>query len=234
MRHFFLIPLIAALAACGSAVVVQSPDNSQAHNFKRPEPGQTIIILPPQTANREFAPTTDPLRKKIYHALEDAGYQPLALDDANYAELWNNEVADVGGIYDAATGQFRPDAYALALSHLARWIGTHQDCALILSPTLVLKTADFVGNRASWDGVIKAQPESTVVGSHYGGTTRGLSVKLVAFNPQGEWQFTAYGGLMLPYETNYDKNKMTLRDNLLADPGETDDGVKAALMPLIR
>jgi len=56
----------------------------------------------------------------------------------------------------------------------------------------------------------------------------------VAFNPQGEWQFTAYGGLMLPYETNYDKNKMTLRDNLLADPGETDDGVKAALMPLIR
>jgi len=234
MRHLFLIPLIAMLAACGSAVVVQSPDNSQVRNFKRPEPGQTIIILPPQTANREFALTTDPLRKKIYHALEDAGYHPLALDDANYAELWHNEVADAGGIYDAATGQFRPDAYALALSHLAKWIGTHQDCALILSPTLVLKTADFVGNRASWDGVIKAQPESTVVGSHYGGTTRGLSVKLVALNPQGEWQFTAYGGLMLPYETNYDKNTMTLRDNLLADPEETADGVRAALMPLTR
>jgi hypothetical protein len=237
MRQLLILLPILFLAACVSDPVEQ-PANRFAKNFQTPDHAKRIVILPPKVDVAEYVPGGPAVKQQLISQLQRAGYRVVVLDENNYAELWGREVTAVGGLYDPQSGKFRPDAYAKALSHLALQISNESDCAEVLAPRLISHTAKLSRDTASWDGVVrqiheKDQNLMADLTYSYTGTAVGSSVELMVFNAKGEWQFTTYGGILLPYQSDAIKKKVVVRSNLFSDPTEIEEASGLVLKPLL-
>lgn len=235
IRYFILASLISLLAACASSAVKESPDNKIAENFQAPDRSKKVLMLPPRADYHEFSIGESVVKQNIYEQLKRAGYQAVMLDENNYKEIWGQEVAAVGGVYDPQTGGFRRAAYMHALSEVVKRVAAETDCSIVLVPRLVVRTATVSFRSGTWDGVKRRQrQEDYSPYATYSGTTAGLSMELMGFNPQGEWQFTTYGGIMLPYEINGGTRRQELRHDLFSAPQEIEEAVGLALRPVVR
>jgi len=177
------------------------------------------------------------VRQQLRAQLLRAGDQVALLDEGNYAEVWAQEVAAAGGVYDPQTGRFRPDAFLRALSALVQRFSAEVDCSMVLAPRLVLQPAKLLHSSASWDGVVRAEHEKDAqlmsdLQYDHKGTAIGLSLELMAFNNKGAWQFTTYGGILLPYQSDIKKKKRVLRTDLFSDPKEIAEAAEPALRPI--
>jgi len=228
--------LTSLLTGCATSDVVQ-PDNKFAKNFQAPDRSKRIVLLPSKVDSPQFASGGSVVNRQLYAQLQRANYKVAVLDEKNYVETWGQEVAAVGGIYDPQSGRFRPDAYARALSSLVKRITAEVDCSMVLAPRFVLQTAKVSHSSASWDGVTRAEHEKDEVlmsnlKYEYDGTAAGLSLELMAFNDKGEWEFTTYGGILLPYQSDVKKKKGVLRSDLFSDPKEIREATDLVLSPL--
>jgi hypothetical protein len=237
MRYILFALLISLLSACASIPVAQ-PANKIAKNFLVPDRAKRIVILPTKVDTEEYVPGGPAVKRQLYAQLQHAGYQVVALDEKNYAEVWGQEVTAVGGLFDPQSGRFRPDAYALALSHLVTRISGEIDCSMVLAPRLLSHSAKLTRDTASWDGVVRMVHEKDQVlmtdpTYEYSGTVIGLSAELMAFNSRGEWQFTTYGGILLPHESDTKKKKIVVRQDLFSNPREIYEASNLVLRPLL-
>ena len=105
-------------------------------------------------------------------------------------------------------------------------------------PSFVLKQAKSKGKYAHWNGVKRKKIVEGFFSNEisWSGTTRGLSLELIAFNASGEWLFTSYGGLLLPYYTKIKNSKpiVKLRDHMFEELDNIESGVKIALFPIFK
>lgn len=234
MRTLASLILALTLAACASTSPKQSPDNVISAQFRAPDKSKKVVILPLKTDDADLQSGTDTLVRQLYASLSKAAFKPVVLQKDNYDQLWAEEVEAVGGLYDSKTGVFRKEAFARALSSLARRIAVDTNCSLVLAPSFVLKTATYGGETAEWDGVRRRQPQ---VGAsdptRWSGTTSGLSLELIALNGQGEFQFKTYGGLLLPYASDNFNEKFVVRKNMFTKPEDITEGVEVALRPIL-
>jgi len=237
MRYLLLSLLISLLSAC-TTVPVEQPANKIAKNFLAPDRAKQIVILPAKVDITEYVPGGPAIKQEIFAQLQHAGYRVVKLDEKNYTELWGQEVTAVGGLFDPQSGRFRPDAYALALSRLAIRISDEVDCSMVLAPRLLSHSAKLTRDTASWDGVVRAVHEKdqdlmTNPAYIYSGTVTGLSAELMAFNAKGEWQFTTYGGILLPRESDTRRKQAVIRKDLFSDPQEIHEASSLVLRPLL-
>jgi hypothetical protein len=237
MRYLILAILISFLTAC-AAPTIEQPNNKFAKTFQAPDHAKRILILPSKVDFSELTAGRPLVEHQIYIQLQRAGYQVAMLGEKNYTEVWGQEVEAVGGLYDSQTGRFRPEAYVRALSALARRINAEVDCSTVLAPRFVLQRAKLSHSNASWDGVTRVEREKGQAlmsdsKYDYDGTTVGLSMELMAFDNNGEWQFTTYGGILLPYQTDVREKKNVLRSDLFSDPREIVEATALVLGPLL-
>lgn len=223
------------LAGCGSVGTAPASENRRTPAAERVTPGSLVVLVPAEQDDPGLKPGVALLLDQLHRQLRATGLRVAALDTANHALLWRQEVDAVGGIYDAATGAPRPAAYAQALSALARRVCSETGCAMLLRYRLVLRTAELDGGSATWDGQRRFQPLSRTGGDslRFTGTTRGLSVELQGIAAEGGLVFRGFGGASLPYRVDAGAGRMELRADLFDTDDQIADGVRLALAPLL-
>ncbi|WP_444844733.1 hypothetical protein [Duganella caerulea] len=233
-----LIPLLLPLlfAACAPMPPKLPSDNQVAPAFRHPEAGALILMLPPETETEDMQAGVGILKEELHRQLSAAGYRVAILDQTSYDTIWAQEIAEVGGIYDGATGELRRPQFVQALGHLVQRVSSETKATLVMRPHLVLRTAELSGVSAVWDG---QQRRSNVSGAgdssfHHDGTTLGLSVGLRMFASSGEFVMSTHGGVSLPYKLNLHTNRNEVRTDLFKESREMADGVSLALSPLLQ
>lgn len=227
-----------ALLACWISGCASPPmpaaDAYVAKPFAPPAPGALVVLLPAPNA-QELPQGTALMTGQLHRQLATAGFKVAALAAANHDEIWRQEVAAVGGVYDPVTGKLKVQASAEASAKLAQRICAELKCALVLQPRLVLRKAELAGSKAEWDGQrrmlpVKGGPDQMLSLS---GTTTGLSVELIAVLADGMMAFRSYGGASLPYQVDTNRERSEVRPGLFSSDAEIADGVKIALQPLL-
>jgi hypothetical protein len=224
-----------ALQACASKVAPVPADNYLAPVWQPLPRGALVVLLPPKAGPDDMRSGAEFVTRQLHAQLSAAGYKVKALDAANHALLWDQEVKIAGGIYDPANGELRTRAYGQALGALAQRIATDTGAALIISHALLMRQAELSGARATWDGQNRPQPTSKAYGDEmrFNGDTIGLSVELLGIAADGSVAFKTHGGTSLPYRADVWNGKNSVRTDLFEKEEETADGVRIALKPVL-
>jgi TPR repeat protein len=107
-------------------------------------------------------------------------------------------------------------------------------------PSVISRKATLSGQVAIWDNVRNGL---VVKGGGYGGdmdwsgARLALSLELDAYDMAGNWLFTSYGGISLPYIVNLKDSTNDLKPRLFEsekDKGYLEKGVEVALKPLTK
>jgi len=228
-----LLPLL--LQACAPVTPAAPTEEYVAPFFKAPSPGSLLVLLPTKSSSPEVVGGEEFVLQQIHRQLTGVGYRVVALDAANYAVVWDQEIKAVGGIYDTRTGALRTAAYAQALSALAKRVASETRGAMVISHSLVIRQAKLLGTTAEWDGQRRTPPTTRTYGSEYRfhGTTSALSVELLAISGDGTIAFKTLGGTSLPYRADTLAGQYEIRPDLFATDSETAEGVRIALKPLL-
>ena len=236
MKKLLRLTLALLFTACASVPPSLPTDNEVASGFSHPESAARIVILPPEAESVELKAGIAGLKEELNRQLRAVGYKVLILDQNSYDAIWNQEVADVGGIYDMCTGALRRSAYMQALGHLVQRVSHETNAALVLRPQLVLRTAELSGVSAVWDGQQRRMPTkgSGDDNVRHDGTTWGLSVGLSMFAPGGELVLSTHGGASLPFRLNLQTQRNEVRSDLFSNDQDIADAVSVALLPFHR
>lgn len=111
---------------------------------------------------------------------------------------------------------------------------------IVLIPAVVSRSARLSGQVAIWDNVKAAL---TIKGfgsgenSEWSGSRLALSLELDAYDVSGNWVFTSYGGISIPYVINTREAMNDLKPRLFESKKDQDTlqkGVEVALKPLTK
>lgn len=226
---------MALLAGCASVESPPARDDRVAPDFRAPAAGALIVLAPAAPIPGAESAGAHLALVQLDAQLRAAGYRVVALDDANFAELWNSEIQAEGALYDPQTGRPRPEVMARIWISLARRIGEQTHCALVLDYQLVPRTAVMSGRKAGWDGVVR---DISFERGHerysMTGSASALSVELLGFSASGDLLLRRFGGTSLFYRINTVNERAEVRPDLFLDDAETAEGVRVALQPLTR
>jgi hypothetical protein len=224
------------LQGCASTPPAPKSDNYVDPSFNAPAQGSLFVLLPVKSGSPDVAQGERLVTEQLHRQLTGAGYKVVALDDANYDVIWNQEIQAVGGIYDGKTGALKTQAYAQALAALTRRVAVDTRCAMVLKPALVMRQAHLSGIGADWDGQRRPVPQVRNYGadSRYDGSIPAISIELLGLASNGNVAFKTLGGISLPYRADSLGARFEVRPDLFADATETASGVHIALMPLLK
>jgi hypothetical protein len=194
-----------------------------------------ILVLPPTFEFSELEAATPHLLNALHKNLVAAGYRAALLDRSNHDLVWQQEVDAVGGIVDPVSREPRQAAFDLAIRTLVARVSRETGATMVLRPRLVLREAQMSGTKASWDGQTRWIPATGIGGgtAHFSGSTSAVSVQLVGFQSSGQFAFLAYGGVSLPFRTNFNTRASEFRNDLFSSPTEVMEGTAIALRPLL-
>jgi hypothetical protein len=227
--------ILALLAGCAGMEPPPAQEDLLAPAFRVPAAGALIVLMPGAPVGAAESAGTHLALVQLDAQLRAAGYRVVAVDDANFADLWKSEIQVEGDLYDPHTGKPRGEALARIWISLARRIGEQTHCALVLDYQLVPRSAVLSGRKAGWDGVVRDVPFKR--GSERyeaSGRTPALSVELLGFSPSGDLLLRQFGGTSLVYRVNTIDLREEIRPDLFLDDKETAEGVHVALRALTR
>jgi hypothetical protein len=227
--------LCLTLAACASnPPASEAPDAYRAAAFQPPPPGATLTLLPPQeTQYDELREGAEQLHKQLQKQLLAAGYQVIALKKDDYVRRWNQEAANVGGVYQQDSGEFKDKEYTQALSALLRNSCELTKCAMLIDARLVVRPAELVNGMVEWDGRRQASGDKVSSGNDAPDRTYAISVEIAGIQPDSNLAFKAYGGAVVPAQYSMDELQNFARKPLSWDSGDLDAGLRIALRPLL-
>ena len=236
-QRLLVVAFALALTACASSgprrVVT---DNYISPNFQQPPAKSLIVLLPADVEAEDMRPGVASMLNALNQKLSAAGYKVVALDQASHDVIWQQEVQDVGGVYDPNTGAVRELAMMNAVGHLVQRVSSETGAGMVILPRFVLRRAEIAGMSAVWDGQQRRVPTFGTAGDTLtqSGSTLGLSVSLQMIATSGELLMNTYGGALLPYRVNARTAKNEVRADLFADEAEVAEGVAIALAPFFR
>lgn len=200
MRQGWLVIAVVFMFLQGCATSVAAPEYQTAEGFQG-VPATARLLVVPMTATSQWHEPGIPQMTDILKAQLSARYQVSMLDAVRFQRHWSEAVNQVGGFFSSVNGTFHRERYLQAVRLFARQINPQGRYDVILFPALVDRTAESKGRYAHWDGVKRRHQNEGVqlADARWHGTTRGLSLELNAYDGEGAWAFTSYGGLVLPY-----------------------------------
>jgi hypothetical protein len=240
MRPRYISPLaVAVLVSVACARVPTSPPGGAAALA----PAQHVVVAPLNLGIRlapELEPALGPAWEETlrYLGSQDRQLRVIAREDSR--RLWQQTLHELGDSAD----------HASASAGFARRLREHTNYDLLVMPSLVLRTAEVYGHRASWDGVQRrlrlaksrgpSDGEWLVEATHpaiqarFRGELAGISLHVVALTAGGEVAFEGLGGLDLLHELSFESG--TVRhgwqpravSQLLANADSVREGVRVA------
>lgn len=101
---------------------------------------------------------------------------------------------------------------------------------LVVVSNIVLRTGEWTGTRTFvWDGVRRR--DSTGGNIEWSGTGTAASVQVIVYSNDGARLFSGFGGLDLVFQPNMSKAVMEIRESLLEDERNLQEGVCVAFYP---
>lgn len=235
LKKLLVVALLSITAACTSTVQ-HSESNTYSAEFTGLPLGSRILLVPLVPNFKQLSAGSDVVRLEVARQLEASGRVPVLQSENDYMRLWSATVWNIGGLYNKYTGQLDEENQARAMRAYARLMAQTESFSAVFFSSFELRTADLEGRYASWDGVERRQQAWGASGGalEWSGNTHGLSLKIVAYDPAGQWLFTSFGGLMLPYKARVGENPgYDIREHLFEQVDEIVSGVEVALYPLM-
>lgn len=232
MRYGLSILSLLIICLQGCTTPVTAPAYDAIDGFQG-VPADSRLLVVPVTANSDLY---QPGRSLITEMLErelDGNYQVFMLEEGDFQRFWAAAAHQVGGFFSSVDGSFDRQRYLKAVRLFAEQVNPDGRYSLILFPALVNRTAESKGRYAHWDGVKRRHRNEGVqlADAYWHGTTRGLSLELNAFDGIGEWTFTTYGGLVLPYYYSMDGRvpETHIKKTFFAETDNIQHGVSVAV-----
>lgn len=233
MPHRFIALIFLALP---TLAISQSTAPATASNATTADPptSSLVVFMPPRAAAAELAKAEPLVAQSLTTRLKKLGYRTATLSKDNFEQLWSDEVTAVGGLFDPATGQPRPEAYALAVAGVASTVVQQTGATLVLFPQIVMRPAEFSGTKAWWDGQTRLVPTRGLSGdsARFSGSTQASSVEILAIRSTGSVAFRKLGGASLLLLVDFLSSRNELRRDLFEDGTEIDEAVAIALEPM--
>ena len=196
-------------------------------------PAKSRLLVVPMTISHKFHEAGRPLVTGMLERELDARYQVFMLEGDTFQRYWAEAVQQVGGFFSPVDGSFSRQRYLDAVRLFAKRANPESRYDFILFPALVTRTAESKGRYAHWDGVKRRHRNKGVqlADAHWHGTTRGLSLEVNAYDGEGAWAFTTYGGLVLPYYYTMDGRvpETHLKKTLFSEKDNIQSGIKVAV-----
>lgn len=232
--------LLGLLSLCATAFA------GTASTDVRPAPGALILLVFEEPQDDLLARGGAALQRQVQAQLAKAGYRTAVLGDDDFRAL---EAKVAGSASERMLGRLQNSTEATRLRTLpvlARIAKDNSQCDLVLRARLVWRDTTFDTLAAEWDGqrrgvalegIADVKDPRTGANGHIvrawmEGSTKAVSVELVAFDGAGQPAFTTFGGALVPWVWNMATRKARLRDDAFQDEGNIADGVRIALEPM--
>lgn len=236
IKNTILAFIVSFILGCTNSPHI-SEDNAYSKKYKGVGKQRQILLLPVNNSINYFSDGDAVVSRNIVTQLELHGWLVVTLNKSIYEKEWSRIIKEIGGVYSPTTGHLDTDKYYDSLVKLTKKVSKERAYSAILIPSFELKAAKLKGKYAHWDGVKrkKITEGSSSEGMRWSGSTKGLSLKIWAFDSKGEWLFTSYGGLVLPFYTSMYNSKVEnkLRVDMFKNSKDIESGVNVALLPII-
>lgn len=216
-----------------------------ASTYVRPATGALVLLVFEEPQDNLLARGSAALQRQVQAQLADAGYRTAVLGDDDFRAL---EAKVAGSAAESTLGRLQnsTDATRLrTLPVLARIAKDNSQCDLVLRARLVWRDTTFDTLAAEWDGQrrgvalegiadvkTRSGANAHIVRAWMNGSTKAVSVELVAFDGTGQPAFTTFGGALVPWVWNMATRKARLRDDAFQNEGDIADGARIALEPM--
>lgn len=227
-----LIAITFSLLSCVLCAAEADP-NSYADAFPTIPKNARIALLPMAYDFAAVPQEVPVIQASIVDQIKMLGFTPVnvKLDPASTQK----EISQLFMLVNVAHKDVRPAKQAFLQNLKSQ---TTFDIALI--PAVVSRAAKLSGQMAIWDNVknsltVKGFGSGASVG--WSGSQMGLSLEIDAYDASGNWLFTSYGGISIPYIINTRDSTNDLKPRLFEsekDQGYLQKGVEVALKPLTK
>jgi len=231
-KIILVVTLLLGGIATGFCLADTDP-NSYADKFPTIPKNARIAILP-MAYDFAAVPQEVPLiQEAMISQIKDLGFKPFAikLDPASTPK----ETIQLFALPNTAHQDIRP-----AKQTFVAGLKNQITYDLVLIPAVVTRAAKLSGQMAIWDNV---RNSLTIKGfgsgesMEWSGTQRALSLELDVYDASGNWVFTSYGGISIPYLINTREAMNELKPRLFESERDQEylqKGVEAALKPLTK
>lgn len=234
-KRIFSLVLFVLFSGCASKPN-SSAHYTNAYSYDGLNRETTLFIAPIMSTFKDLDKGEKIVLEEIAQQLDSAGWKIVTMGKTNYSDLFDWHAESIGGLYSWATGEIDVDKFEYVLAKVAESISQSGDYEAIVIPTITLRTAELKGRYAFWDGVKRKKiTDHRYSNMSWSGNTRGLSIELSTYSPEGYWLFTSYGGLTLPYHTirKDGKDVNAKRENIFDNESDIRSGVNVALTPIL-
>lgn len=235
MKNYFYVTLLFLLGCTNNLLAPDS--NTYSDDYGGLNKNKKIFVTPINEVFKDLDGGGKIVFDEIVKQLEASGWKVSTMSEENYLDILSLHAKSVGGFFSPETGMKNIEKYNYVISMVAKNIGESGDYAAVIIPSFSLKTAKLGGRNASWDGVKRKYLAEGryAIDMRWSGNTKGLSIELSAFTPSGEWIFTSYGGLMLPFHTTVKHGDPVneLRSDMFESENDIKSGIEVALIPII-
>jgi len=238
--------VVSAGLACAGSTMHRTVPEPRDDFFRG---GETVVVaplvLPEGLENRESEAIW--FDSVIAERLTASGYDLVSAD--LYAEIWDQIVVQMGGLFDSSTGELDQEKFDLARERLFIDLTDLFDADALLYPEIWVVEAPFADGVASWDGTSEAMVGfglrflhalSTALSNDQGqglpqGIVNALSLVLIAEDMNGREVFSSAAGIQLLEKVGMDPDDVSAveDDQLLRQWQRNTKAVEMVLDPLI-
>jgi TPR repeat protein len=227
-----VVALLGLLGCLVSSLILSAEEdpNTYADNLPTIPKNARIAILP---VGYDFAavPQEIPvIQEEVISQLKSLGLTPfnIKFDPSTTPK----DTIQLFTLVNTAHQEIRPAKQAFVAN-----LGKQVNYDMVLIPAVVSRSAKLSGQYAIWDNV-RAGLTIKGFGSgesfEWSGSRLALSLELDAYDARGQWLFTSYGGISIPYVINTREAMNDLKPRLFENKKDQDTlqkGVEVALKP---
>lgn len=230
-----MLAVVAAVVSLVSSVTLAAEDDPNVYADKFPTiPKNARVAVLPMATDFPAVPQEIPIiQEAISQQIKELGLTPsiVKLDAATTPQSTIQ-------LFTLSNSSYK-DVRSAKQNFIAGLKGqTNYDIVLI--PAVVSRTAKLAGQSASWDNVkasLTIKGFGSGANSEWSGSRLALSLELDAYDADGNWVFTSYGGISIPYLINTREAVNELKPRLFETKKDQDTlqkGVEVALRPLTK
>lgn len=153
-------------------------------------------------------------------------------------EMWEEEKRISGGIYNHSDGTLNKDKFSATVRNAVVKVCNAYSADAVVFPDIILRLATLDGTMMYWDGTVQSierEDGHVDFSQTYGGTSNGLSLRIIIVNKDGWPILTNIAGVESLYMVGWDGvvPKWVFRKDMLADTGKIRRAVAISLHPFI-
>jgi hypothetical protein len=211
------------------------------YNLKEAERIRKVVITPIEMIRARPRGTDYAMMKNIEHIIknymERNGY--VVVSNKILEENWKNEVKNMDGFFDPATGKI--DASKISgclIKTIAKTKETEEFDGVVFIP-LIERPAKLMGDRVYWDGCARKllnDNGDVITEVTWRGEMKALSLQIQVFDNNHHLVFQSVGGIEFPYELKeeYSSKEFAWKKKMQFKEDEIFEGIAIAFHPLIQ